>query len=174
MRIDRRRALQAGGGFAAALALWPVSTRAEAPIDIIMGGRTDGSHVWFDPIGLLIQPGQTIRWINQDAGNSHTATAYHPDNFGKPRRIPASAAAWDSDYLLPGESFSVTLLQPGIYDYYCIPHEHTGMVGRIIVGSPDPPGWTQGAGSTDSLPEIALRAFPAVDEIITKGIVRHT
>ena len=49
--------------------------------------------VWFDPVGLLIQPGQTVRWTNKDAGNSHTATAYHPANDGHPLRIPAGAEA---------------------------------------------------------------------------------
>jgi len=134
--ISRRTILQMGGGLTAALLFRPAATRAADPIEIVMGGRRDGSHVWFDPIGLHMKPGQTIRWINRDAGNSHTATAYHPDNFGRPRRIPWAARPWDSDYLLPGESFSITPTKPGVYDYYCAPHEHAGMVGRIIVGSP--------------------------------------
>ena len=46
---------------------------------------------------------------------------------------------------MPGESFAVELTEPGVYDYYCIPHEHAGMVGRIVVGGPGarrraPPG----------------------------------
>ena len=32
--------------------------------------------------------------------------------------------------------FTVT----GVYDYFCIPHEEAGMVGRIIVGSPTSAG----------------------------------
>ena len=47
-----------------------------------MQGNADGSKVWFDPIGVLVQPGQTIRWTNRDPGNAHTTTAYHPKNFG--------------------------------------------------------------------------------------------
>ncbi len=171
--ISRRWMLQTGGGLTAALLFGPRVARAADPIEIVMGGRLDGSHVWFDPIGLRIEPGQTIRWVNRDAGNSHTATAYHPDNFGRPRRMPSAASPWDSDYLLPGESFSVTLTKPGVYDYYCVPHEHAGMVGRIIVGSPEPPGWTNGPSSDGDLPDAALRAFPTVAEIISKGLVRR-
>jgi len=171
--ISRRRILQTGGGLTAALLLGPRVARAADAIEIVMGGRPDGSHVWFDPIGLHIEPGQTIRWINRDAGNSHTATAYHPDIFGRPRRLPSSASPWDSDYLLPGESFSITLTTPGVYDYYCVPHEHAGMVGRIIVGSPEPPGWTNGPSSEEDLPEAALHAFPTVAEIMSKGLVRR-
>lgn len=77
-----------------------------------MSGRPDGSRVWFDPFGVLIQPGQTVRWTNLDKANSHTATAYAPANFDHPRRIPDGAAPFDSDYLLPDESFEVTLEVP--------------------------------------------------------------
>ena len=73
-----------------------------------MQGNTDGSHVWFDPVGIHLQPGQSITWINRDPGNSHTATAYHPKNFDRPTRLPRGAEPWNSDYLLPNETFSVT------------------------------------------------------------------
>jgi plastocyanin len=147
---------------------------AANPIEIIMGGREDGSHVWFDPIGLHIKPGQKLRWINRDAGNSHTATAYHPRYFERARRIPRGATPWDSDYLLPGEAFELTLTEPGVYDYYCVPHEHAGMVGRIIVGSPRAQSWMKENGIDDGMPELALRAFPSLEEIMTKRIIRRT
>src|SRR5690606_13047344 len=98
-------------------------------------GTANGSRVWFDPIRLHVLPGQTVRWINRDPGNSHTVTSYHPSIFDRPQRIPDGAAPWDSDYLLPGESFAITFTVEGIYDYYCVPHEHAGMVGRIVVGT---------------------------------------
>ena len=84
--LTRRKILTAGGGLAAAHCfdrpLW-----ASELVEIQMQGRTDGSQVWFDPIGILIAPGQTVRWINRNPGNSHTTTAYSPDNFGHARRI---------------------------------------------------------------------------------------
>jgi plastocyanin len=162
-----------GGGMAVALSLLNARARSAGLVEIRMQGRADGSRVWFDPVGVLIEPGQTIRWINRDPGNAHTATAYHPGNFDKPRRIPQAAAAWDSDYLLPEEGFEVTLSQPGVYDYFCVPHEHAGMVGRIVVGSPQPPGWTDGATTVQGIPEIALQSFPSIDEIMSKGLVRR-
>jgi len=103
--ISRRWILRTGGGLTAALLFGPRTARAADPIEIVMGGRPDGSHVWFDPVGLHIDPGQTVRWINRDAGNSHTATAYHPDNFGRPRRIPSAANPWDSDYCCQASLF---------------------------------------------------------------------
>jgi plastocyanin len=68
---SRRRVLQIGGGLLASLA-WQRLPFAGEPVEIRMRGKADGSHVWFDPIGLHVKPGQTIRWINLDSGNSHT------------------------------------------------------------------------------------------------------
>ncbi|WP_262265920.1 plastocyanin/azurin family copper-binding protein [Microvirga yunnanensis] len=172
--ISRRQVLQIGGGFLAGLAAPRPPLAAEAA-EIRMQGNADGSQVWFNPIGLRIKPGQTIRWVNHDPGNSHTATAYHPKNFERPLRIPEGAEPWNSDYLLPNESFSVTLKDEGVYDFFCVPHEHAGVVGRIIVGEPDrssiDSGPAQAAGG-EPIPEIALHAFPSVDEIMRRGIVR--
>ena len=107
-----------------------------------------GARVWFDPIGLYVEPGTTVRWIVRE--NVHTTTAYHPHNDSHSLRIPEGAVPWDSGFLVhPGDHFDVTLTVPGVYDYYCTPHEGAGMVGRIVVGkrragrtpSPSTTGW---------------------------------
>jgi plastocyanin len=181
MISSRRHVLRIGGGFLASLAaprLAGFGAAGAAPtVEIRMRGNVDGSHVWFDPVGIRVQPGQTIRWTNLDPGNSHTATAYHPDNFERALRIPKGASPWNSDYLLPNETFSITPSVEGVYDFYCIPHEHAGMVGRIIVGRPDN-SWAErlstGAEGTAPIPEVALRALPPVEEIMRQGSVRRT
>jgi plastocyanin len=173
--LTRRRVIEAGGGFFAALVVKPAVGAGAEVVEIAMRGKADGSHVWFDPLGIQVELGQTIRWTNRDPGNSHTVTSYHPRMFDRPLRIPTAATPWNSDYLLPDESFSVTLTQSGVYDYYCVPHEHAGMVGRIVVGTPTPIEAASGApepGLTP-LPEAALNGFPAVEEIIAKGTVRR-
>ncbi|SFQ09440.1 Plastocyanin [Mesorhizobium sp. NFR06] len=172
MRLTRREILGAGGGFAA-LTLSSSAAWTDDIVDIAMKGRDDGSHVWFDPIGVLVKPGQTVRWTNLNPGNSHTTTAYSPENFGRPLRMPKTARPWASDYLLPNDTFSAAFAEQGVYDYFCIPHEHAGMVGRIIVSEPETNGWTQFAGANGDLPEEALKAFPTVEEIMAKGIVRR-
>lgn len=174
MTLTRREILGVGGGLVAALSQPSGAARASSVIEIKMQGREDGSRVWFDPIGILIKPGQTIRWTNLHPGNSHTTTAYNPANFKRPLRMPKAAKSWNSDYLLPEERFLVIFTEKGIYDYYCIPHEHAGMVGRIIVGGPEPEDWMEMADADSDLPEIALRAFPSVEEIMANGIVRRT
>ncbi|MCJ9691392.1 hypothetical protein MOV76_07060 [Rhizobium sp. PRIMUS64] len=122
MTVARRGVLGLGGGLLAALSLSRQDVWAQEVVEIRMQGRTDGSHVWFDPIGVLIKPGQMIRWINQNPGNSHTTTAYHPANFGKP--------------------------------------EGHG-------------GWMESVAASRGLPDEALKAFPMVEEIMAKRIVRR-
>jgi plastocyanin len=178
MTLTRRRFLEGSGGALAALALplaLPRQASAAEPALIEMVGLPDGSDVWFDPIGLLVRPGQAVRWSNRDAGNSHTATAYHPALFGRSRRIPVHADPWNSDYLLPEAGFTVTFNEPGVYDYYCLPHEHAGMVGRIVVGDSEAKDWwkTPLLDADANLPEAALAAFPSIAEIVKRGYVRR-
>jgi plastocyanin len=172
MIITRRYAIGMGGGIVAALSLPRGLAMAGDAVEISMSGRPNGSRVWFDPIGILVEPGQAVRWTNHDVGNSHTATAYHPTFEERPLRIPDNAQPWDSGYLLPGGSFAVTLTAPGVYDYYCIPHEMAGMVGRLVVGEP-PQGWTETTRTGEGLPDAALQEFPPVEEIMMKGAVRR-
>lgn len=171
MTLTRRGLL--GGGLAAALTAHRSAARADDVVDIAMQGNDDGSLVWFEPAGILVAPGRTVRWTNRNAGNAHTATAYHPGNFDRPLRIPGKAKPWNSDYLLPDESFSTVLVETGVYDYYCIPHEHAGMVGRIVVARPGEAGPTARAYPDGDLPEVALKAFPSVEEIVGRGVVRR-
>ena len=166
----RRRILTLGGGGLATFAV-PHLVRAAARVTevIKMRGTARGERVWFAPQGLAVAMGTTLRFLNLDAGNSHTATAYHPGLFERPLRIPEGATPWDSGFLLPDETFEVTLEQPGVYDYYCLPHEMAGMVGRIVVGQPGDAGWQDASAEAGDLPEVALAAFLPVEEILAAG-----
>ena len=184
-RASRREFLQTGGLALVGLGLAPnrratvaallgARLRSTGALEVIeMRSDALGSRVWFDPIGLYLEPGATVRWIVRE--NVHTTTAYHPQNDHHPLRIPERAVAWDSGFLVhPGDYFDVTLKVPGVYDYYCMPHEAVGMVGRIVVGQPLGPGaepfdyWV-GRPSTDGwrhVPEAARQTFPSVAQIL--------
>ena len=73
--LTRRGFLTAGGLALVGLAV-ARRTGASAPVEIHMMCDPLGTKVWFDPIGLHIEPGQTVRWVVQS--NVHTTTAYHP------------------------------------------------------------------------------------------------
>jgi len=135
-RRSRREFLKAGGLALAGLGLGPNHWAPGAALEVIeMRSDPLGSQVWFDPIGLYVEPGTTVRWTVRE--NVHTTTAYHPRNDHHALRVPESAVPWDSGFLVhPGDHFDVTLTVAGVYDYYCMPHEAAGMVGRIVVGKP--------------------------------------
>lgn len=94
----------------------------------------------FEPVTLTITTGQTVTWTNEsDAG--HTVTAYEGD-------IPDTAAYFASgDFesesaarthvseglVASGDRYEHTFERPGTYEYYCVPHESTGMVGTVRV-----------------------------------------
>lgn len=92
-----------------------------------------GTTVGFDPIGVTLQPGQTVCWICN--ANVHTTTAYSPKNENHSLRIPQNASLWASNHLLPGRRFDVKLTVEGVYDYFCLPHEQGGMVDRLMPAS---------------------------------------
>ena len=70
---------------------------------------------WFEPAWQTVALGTTVRWVNHDA-ESHTVT-HELKRF--------DAEIW------PGESLSFTFTDPGVYFYYCEPHEW--MIGEITV-----------------------------------------
>jgi plastocyanin len=179
MITSRRDFLRAGGLALAGGGLVPSRLWA-ATIEVIeMRSDALGARVWFDPIGLYVKPGTTVRWVVRE--NVHTTTAYHPRNDRHPLRIPERATPWDSGFLVnPGDHFDVTLSAPGVYDYYCMPHEAAGMVGRIVVGDPRGPGakrfdyWSGQPGTERwrHVPDAARSAFPSVARIMAEHRVR--
>ena len=184
--LPTRRDFLVGGGLAAGglalagLGLPRLSVAAPATADITMMSDPLGTTVWFDPIGIMVAPGTTVRWMVH--ANVHTTAAYHPRNDHHSLRIPEKAEPWDSHFLVnPGDHFSITLTVPGVYDYFCAPHEAAGMVGRIVVGKPAGPGtlpfdYFRGRPGTSAwvpVPAAARKAFPSVSEIVRARVVRR-
>ncbi len=97
------------------------------------------TELYNDPVGLYVEPGDTVSF--ELVSGAHSATAYHPDNENAMnRRIPEDAPAWDTGVFGEVGTFrNVTFETEGTHDYYCIPHKMVGMVGRIVVGEPGGP-----------------------------------
>ncbi|NHN46847.1 copper-binding protein [Halostella sp. JP-L12] len=94
----------------------------------------------FDPESPTVASGGTVTWTNE-SGVGHTVTAYE-------RRIPdgadyfasggfgSEAAARDDvegGIVDPGETYETTLDAAGEYEYFCVPHEGSGMTGVVAV-----------------------------------------
>ena len=181
--VTRREFLRAGGLTFAGMALPSVLGarhfvgRPGARVaEVRMRSDATGGRVWFDPIGLRVSPGTTVRWV-LDA-NVHSTTAYHPNNGNYAPRIPRGADPWDSSLMTePGQTFAWRLDVPGVYDYYCIPHELAGMVGRIVVVADGARGveLREPGPAADGLrpaSAAALTAFPRIAAIVRHGEVR--
>ncbi len=125
---------------------------------------TDG--LAFDPDSLTVAPGDTV--VFENVGSvGHSVTAYEE---GEDESIPEDAEYWaaggfdseqaardaysatgsieDTGNVPGGESWSHTFETEGTHDYFCIPHEGAGMVGRIEVSA----GATPGGDGGSSLP----------------------
>lgn len=179
MSYSRRAFLGVAG--AGALSLFACTSGSTDPVEIEMRSGPNRSEVWFDPVGLFLPPGRTVRWVIREK-TAHTTTAYHPATDDHPLRIPKGAEPWDSGYLHePGAAYEKTFATEGVYDYYCKPHEAAGMVGRIVAGTPagpgsrpfgywkndpDGPAWTE-------VPEAAQEGLPLVERIIEENRVRR-
>lgn len=135
--MKRRHLLRLGGAALAAT--------ATAGCSSVVG--SDGTKVvsmtdryGFDPERRTVGPGTTVRWVN-DSSVGHTVTAYAD-------RIPDDApyfasGGFDSERaarndveggLVPaGDAYEHTFDARGTYEYYCIPHESSGMTGTLVV-----------------------------------------
>jgi len=132
--------------------------------------RTDGTEYIFDPIGLHIEPGDTVRWVI--VSGAHSATAYDEGNGGaSERRIPEGAEAWNSETLTEtGAEFEYTFEEEGTYDYFCVPHKTLGMVGRIVCGEPGGPAEES---ENPDLSGLGSGEFPQSDVIVEQSSLAY-
>ena len=119
----------------AAFALLAVTAHAQETHEVrMLIQEVEGSPIpqfYFEPTGLHVQPGDTVRFIADTP--HHTVTAYHPQQ-GKPLRVPEGVPPFSSPVIPVGQSWEYTFDTRGVYDLWCAPHEQYGMVMRLVVG----------------------------------------
>jgi plastocyanin len=118
--------------FAAALALAnSFSTLSQDNSSVVVIRMTNDMK--FVPEQVTIKAGQTIEWVNDPDGPSHTVTT-DADKVADPRHvsIPNGAKPFDSGVIKSGKSFRYMFTIPGVYRYACQPHEGM-MLGEITV-----------------------------------------
>jgi plastocyanin len=120
------------------------------------------TELYFDPVGLYVEPGETVSF--ELVSGAHSATAYDPANENAlSRRVPEGAPAWNTGTFGDVDRFrNVTFETEGTHDYYCIPHKMVGMIGRIVVGSPG------GPAEESENPDLAL---PDSGRVVDEGRV---
>jgi plastocyanin len=94
----------------------------------------------FDPETVTVAVGGTVEWTNA-SDVKHTVTAYEsqiPDGSayfasGSFESERAARTNLSEGLLAPGETYEHAFDHAGTYEYYCIPHESSGMVGTVRV-----------------------------------------
>ena len=73
------------------------------------------------PSLIVIEKGKQVTWVNEDS-------AFHSVTSGF---YTAPTELFDSGYLDPFESYTITFDETGTYDYFCV--LHPWMKGQVIV-----------------------------------------
>ncbi len=131
--VTRRALLKTLGGLTLAGALAPQARAAGRTHTVTMhiegvAGR-ELPEFYFEPGRLWRRPGDAVRW--EAYSPHHTVTAYHRQH-GKAHRVPDGVGPFSSPVVPIGEAWEMTFHIPGVYDYWCAPHEQYGMVGRLV------------------------------------------
>ncbi|WP_230207561.1 6-bladed beta-propeller [Candidatus Nitrosocosmicus agrestis] len=93
-----------------------------ATITINPGATNSASQNPISPRNLTVSEGTVINWLNKDS-------TYHQIVSGTPDQGPSNE--FYGDYFGPGESYNITLQNPGNYDYYDPAWSH--LYGSIVV-----------------------------------------
>jgi plastocyanin len=183
-RLSRRQLLAAAG--AGVLAL-PRRILAQAAV-VKVGLAFPRGQYFFDPAGVWIPRGGTVRWEFAFSGGvgalmGVSVTAFHPANENHELRIPAAAKPFDSGPMNRAANgfirFEHVFDEEGTYDYFSLTHESIGMVGRVVVGRPggpaeQAPGYGAREGRAPMFPASAaiLNACPS-QQIVEKKTIPY-
>ncbi|MDY6778708.1 MAG: plastocyanin/azurin family copper-binding protein [Candidatus Nanohaloarchaea archaeon] len=125
---------------------------------------TEGQEYHFSPHVAWVEEGGTVTWHNKSG--AHTTTAYSEDN-DTVQRIPDDAESWDSGLLTEKDAtYEHTFEEAGVYDYFCSPHEGKGMLGSIIVGTPDTHHSPALEPPQDTLPDTAQEKIRELNAMV--------
>ncbi len=124
MKITRRDGLKLMA--ATALATVPLKAFAGAHATHVvemLNKEPDGKERQvFNPPVIKVAEGDVVTFVSTDRGHN---SASNKD------MLPEGAADWKGDI---NSDLEVTFDVPGVYGYYCTPHQSAGMVGLVLVG----------------------------------------
>ncbi|MDH3470732.1 MAG: cupredoxin domain-containing protein, partial [Acidimicrobiia bacterium] len=115
--------------------------------EVGVASSADGPSSWladiidfdFEPAILTVEPGDAITWTNRGE---------------IPHTVTARDLTFDSEFVMTGESFSISFTEPGTYEYFCTLHPN--MVGTVVVEARAgaPPGESEEVDSAAAASEI--------------------
>ncbi|MFN3388189.1 MAG: pseudoazurin [Allosphingosinicella sp.] len=105
----------------------------------------DGRPMAYEPAFLVIQPGDTVKFVATTKGHNAETVA---------GMLPSGAQPFKGKI---NEEIVVRFTAPGLYGYKCLPHTGMGMVGLIQVGKPA--NRTEAAAAAAKLPGLGKKVM---------------
>lgn len=109
----------------------PVTPDAGGQVHTVQMVTTQGGASGeFQPKTISVKKGDVVRWVMADAQAAHNVSFSqaqgNPAGFTPPPDSPI--------YAQQGQTFELKVdWNPGTYNYVCVPHAMTGMVGSVSV-----------------------------------------
>lgn len=124
MKFTRRDGLKMAA--ATALAATPLKALAASHggnvVEMLNKAPDSNERQVFEPPVLQIEEGASVMFKATDRGHNSEANS---------DMIPEGVEPWKGKI---NEDIEITFDVPGVYGYYCTPHQSAGMVGLILVG----------------------------------------
>ncbi|MBX0285998.1 halocyanin domain-containing protein [Haloarcula salinisoli] len=111
--------------------------RGQDTATVEVGVEANGGAFGFGPAAIHVDNGATVQFEWTGEGGGHNVVQDGGDTLD-------SGSATSSS----GVNYEHTFEEDGIYNYYCSPHEASGMKGSIVVGTDYPTKSTGGGGSS--------------------------
>lgn len=106
-----------------------VDARGQRTVGISVGVQGANGYYYYGPAAVAVSPGTTVVWTWTGRGGTHNCVS--------------TSGAFTSGRLVDdaGYTFEWTAERPGVYRYYCSPHQSLGMKGAVFValGGPGEP-----------------------------------
>lgn len=109
--------LQPGGGDDGGHGTPSTTVAAGAEVVIPAGAYLpENAAQAYTPLEITVPVGTTVRWVNEDA-TAHTVTSGESDGT-----VGSPDGRFDSGFINPGDSYSFTFTEAGVFPYFCLPH----------------------------------------------------
>jgi halocyanin-like protein len=114
--------------------------RGQDEVTVEVGAGSNG--LAFGPAAVHVDNGATVVWEWTGEGGAHNVVEQGDEvfNSGSPKN---------------SGTYEYTFEEDGIYNYVCIPHEASGMLGSVVVGTDYPSVDTGGDAGPSDLPSSA-------------------
>ncbi len=118
----------------------PAETATTGTVHEVRMLLTPGGDYVYDPVELTIKTGDTVRWLNI-SGPPHNV-AFYADKIPSGAREVLNAAMPNRMGDLSGplmmqlnEVYTISFANapPGVYEYFCTPHEMLGMIAKLTI-----------------------------------------